>query len=420
MKINYFLLPLYFMVSSLILRVTDLKAQTISYDSDNLILRKVADKILSNTTYDFIIPDEGTILKTVNSSNFKESILIRSPYNDWRYWNGVLNIAMLQIVESLDEQKYRDFAVKNYEFAFDNLPLFKKNYHGQSKWSYPFAQAILTEELDDCGAMGGGLIEVNKISPRKDYNEYLLVAASHIINQQDRLLDKTLVRKAPHEMTLWADDLYMSIAFLSRMGKWTGENKYFDDAILQVENFTKYLYNPTKELYYHAWYDDLKTNGVAHWGRCNGWVMMAQVDLLSNLPENYPNRDKLIKNLFQQILGISRYQDITGMWHQLIDKNDSYLETSSTAMFTYGIAKAVNKGWIDKRYISIALAGWEGVKKNIQEDGQVKNICMGTGIENDLLYYYNRPAPLNDIHGLGAILLAGNEIVKYKKYNPSK
>lgn len=145
--------------------------------------------------------------------------------------------------------------------------------------------------------------------------------------------------------------------------------------------------------------------------------MMAQVELLDYLPMDYPNRKKLLKILYQQILGISRYQDISGMWHQLIDKNDSYLETSSTAMFTYSIAKAVNNGWIDKRYISIAIEGWEGLKKNINEDGLVKNICQGTGIENDLLYYYKRPTPLNDIHGLGAILLAGNEIIKFKRDN---
>ena len=38
-------------------------------------------------------------------------------------------------------------------------------------------------------------------------------------------------------MTLWADDLYMSVPYLARMGKLTGDNKYFDFAIQQVEKF---------------------------------------------------------------------------------------------------------------------------------------------------------------------------------------
>jgi unsaturated rhamnogalacturonyl hydrolase len=210
----------------------------------------------------------------------------------------------------------------------------------------------------------------------------------------------------------------MSVVFLSRMGKWTGEKRYFDDAILQGENMTKYLYDPKEELYYHCWYDDLKVNSVAHWGRCNGWIMMAQIELLDHLPVDYPKRDVLLRILGQQIRGIAKYQDVSGLWHQLLDKNDSYLETSCTAMFTYGIAKAVNNGWIDKGYITIAFEGWEGVKKNIQEDGQVKNICMGTGIQDFPGYYYKRETPLNDIHGLGAILMAGNEIIKFRKNNP--
>jgi unsaturated rhamnogalacturonyl hydrolase len=417
MKINNLLLLTCVLMSIFTLRSVHLNAQA-KPDPEANVIRKVADFILSNSTYDFIIPKENKILSSVNSSNFDKSIRIRSPYNAWYYSNGVINIGMLRIAETLSEKKYRDYVIKNYEFAFNNLPFFKSNYQGQSKWSYPFGQIIVTQELDDCGAMGAGLIEVNQISPRKEYDDYLKAAADHILQKQTRLADKTLVRSVPHKMTLWADDLYMSVAFLSRMGKVTGDTKYFDDAILQVENFTKYLYNPSKELYYHCWYSDLQVNGVAHWSRCNGWVMMAQVELLDQMPDNYPGREKVIKILQQQIRGIARYQDVSGMWHQILDKSDSYLETSGTAIYTYGVAKAVNSGWIDKRFITIALEGWKGVKRNIQDDGQIINVCAGTGIENDLIFYYQRPTPVNDIHGFGAILLAGNEIIKYRKNNP--
>jgi unsaturated rhamnogalacturonyl hydrolase len=187
---------------------------------------------------------------------------------------------------------------------------------------------------------------------------------------------------------------------------------------LQVEKFNHYLYNPSSGLYYHSWYSDLDVNGVAKWGRCNGWIMLAQVDLLEQLPEDYPGRDKLLRILLQQVVGAARYQSPSGLWHQILDKNDSYLETSVTAMFTYSIAKAVNEGWLDKRYISVAMHGWEGVKSQINENGQVSNICIGTMIEDNIAYYYNRPAPLGDTHGLGPILMAGNEIIRYRKMNP--
>ena len=89
-------------------------------------------------------------------------------------------------------------------------------------------------------------------------------------------------------------------------------------------------------------------------------------------------------------------------------------------MFTYSIARAVNEGWIDEKYIDYAKKGWEGIKSKITDDGLVKGICVGTGIGNDLDFYYNRPTEINDIHGLGAVIMAGLEVVKYSNKDALK
>jgi rhamnogalacturonyl hydrolase YesR len=236
----------------------------------------------------------------------------------------------------------------------------------------------------------------------------------YIINKQVKFPDGTLARNGPRKMTLWADDLYMSVPYLARMGRLTGDNRYFDFAIKQVESFSNYIYDNTSGLYYHAFYNDVNMNGVAHWGRCNGWVAVAQAELLNNLPVNHPKRADLIKLLLRQIVGFSRYQDLSGMWHQILDKPDSYQESSVTAMFVYTVAKAVNEGWIDKRFISIAQNGWDALAKKVTADGQIPDICIGTSIEEDIRYYYTRPVALNDTHGLGAFLMAGAEIIRAK------
>jgi unsaturated rhamnogalacturonyl hydrolase len=80
-------------------------------------------------------------------------------------------------------------------------------------------------------------------------------------------------------------------------------------------------------------------------------------------------------------------------------------------MFTYAIVRAVKKGYIEKRYLSIAEKGWEGIVSKIHVDGQVEGVCTGTGVSDNLVDYYNRPTPLNDVHGIGAVLLAGSEII---------
>jgi unsaturated rhamnogalacturonyl hydrolase len=101
------------------------------------------------------------------------------------------------------------------------------------------------------------------------------------------------------------------------------------------------------------------------------------------------------------------------MWNQLLDKSDSYDESSITAMYVYGIAKAINNNWIDPCYASIAKAAWRTLKNNeITSDGRFTNVCVGTGISDDLPFYFNRPVGDNEKHGLGLIINAGIEMMK--------
>ena len=214
---------------------------------------------------------------------------------------------------------------------------------------------------------------------------------------------------------MWADDLYMGLAFLARMGELSGDRRYFDEAAQQIINFHKHLFDETRGLMHHCWYSDVQRPGVAFWGRANGWAIMAQVDLLDRLPQDHPQRDTLLALFRRHLLGIAQYQSGEGLWHQLLDKVDSYLETSCSAMFTYAIARAVNQRYLESRYASIAQRGWEGVMSKIRSDGQVEGVCAGTGVNDDLVFYYRRPTPLNDVHGIGAVLLAGSEVLRLPK-----
>lgn len=90
---------------------------------------------------------------------------------------------------------------------------------------------------------------------------------------------------------------------------------------------------------------------------------------------------------------------------------------SSFAEWHYTIG-VLNMAMIDNRYSSIATTGWDGLKKEkILPDGQVKDIFSGTGIENDMVFYYNRPARLNEKHGLGPVIDAGIKVIRLKISN---
>jgi unsaturated rhamnogalacturonyl hydrolase len=376
------------------------------------VIQSIADAVLKEASFGFIDQKSDQKFSSPLNAPLNSQLKIESPYNDWRYWNGVLSIAMLNLGSTVHDSAYINFAVKNIEFAFNNYDFFKKSYTNQDKWNYPFGQLIVMDELDDFGAMGASLIEVNQIKKDERYSLYVTQAANLIKTHLHRLEDGTLVRAFPRKWTLWADDLYMSISLLSRLGEYSGDTVYYNDAAAQVVNFNKYLFDKKKGLMYHCWYSDTKQNGVAFWGRANGWALLAQAELLDRLPKNHPMRKKLLVLFQRHIKGVINYQDKSGLWHQLLDKSDSYLETSSSAMFTYAIARGINRGYLAGSYASVANQGWKGILTKIRPDGKVEGVCTGTGIGDDLNFYYNRPAPLNDPHGTGAVLLAGTEILK--------
>lgn len=387
-----------------------------SADSIRQVVNKVANHVMQNTSYGFVNTKTGERYTSVQGIPDTANLKSESRYTTWFYPYGVLATGMVHAGEMFHEPKLIHYALHNYEFIFDNLDYFKEKYDaGEHRVEY--SGLFRMKYLDDCGALGSGLADVcmadSGSADRNKFRDYIDRAGRYILKGGEAVLpDGTFCRPRPRKMTIWGDDLYMGVSLLARMGKITHHKEYFDEAVKQVLNFNKYLYDDRTGLFFHCWYSDIKMNGVAHWGRANGWVMFAQVALLNNLPENYPGREELIHLLLRQIVGVSRYQDSSGLWHQLLDRPSSFPETSCTAMFVYSIARAVNEGWIPKVYLKIAGKGWQGLETKIAGDGTVEDVCIGTNVSPDIAYYYDRPHPADDPHALGPVLLAGSELYK--------
>jgi len=97
--------------------------------------------------------------------------------------------------------------------------------------------------------------------------------------------------------------------------------------------------------------------------------------------------------------GAVETQSGNGLWHQLLDRTDSYLETSASAMFTFALARGVNRGWLSPAYAPAAQAGWQALSTRVRPDGRIEGICVSTTAAYDAVYYYNRPptwAPCRD------------------------
>ena len=267
--------------------------------------------------------------------------------------------------------------------------------------------------LDSCGAMGTEfLVGMMQQPGQVTAEEKAVVAriADWVTHKQDRLPDGTLWRSRSMGGTLWPDDLYMGGVFLVHWGLYTGEQKYIDDAANQIIHQAA-LEADTDGLWFHGYFMAGKQHAPFKWGRGNSWATVALVETLSAMPGNDPLRPRLIQILQAQVEGLKKVQAPDGMWRQILDKPELWEETSCTAMFAYGIARAVNRGWLDASDMAVARKAFAGIAKNVTADGVVKGTCQGTNIGRDLDYYVKRQQPDDDLHGRGVVTLAGTEIL---------
>lgn len=335
-------------------------------------------------------------------------------FSPFDYTMGVTHAGMLQCAEVTGDKKFRDFTGRHMDFIADWRPYFGKQ-RAQFKGARDkgFDKTFEPDSLDACGAMCAALIKARLANVGPDLMPVIKIWSEYIKSKQFRLDDGTLARHRPQAVSLWADDFYMSIPALAQMGRLTGDRAWYDDAAKQAVQFAGYLFDGQTGLYAHGWNAGQPDNPQYYWGRANGWAMMATVELLDVLPGDHPQRDAILRILRKHIHAIVKLQAGDGLWHQMLDKNDTYTESSCSAMFVFSIFKAINRGWISPiSYGSAAQAGWIGLTQRVNRLGQIEGTCVGTTFAADNVYYYNRPVSVYASHSYGALLLAGSEFLK--------
>lgn len=370
----------------------------------------------------FLYLDEVTPAKVVNRKTNKEitelsqitkdAMLQQGDFRLTSYEWGVTYAGMLLAGEVTGDKRYTGYAGKRLKLLADLTAFYREHPDLDVDRSSPVHSVLHPHALDDAGAMCAAMIKVEREKQDGNLRPMIDNFIDYIHNKEFRLEDGTLARNRPHRNTLWLDDLFMSVPALAQMGKLTGDVQYYDDAVNQVLQFSKRMFNSENGLYMHGWVQQMEVHPQFHWARANGWAVMTMVELLEVLPQSHPRYSAVLEQLRAHIAGLVKYQSGTGFWHQLIDRNDSYLETSATAIYTYAIARAINRGYIDKyAYASIAVLGWNAVSSMVNERGQVLGTCVGTGMAFDPAFYYFRPVNPYAAHGYGPVLLAGAEMI---------
>ncbi len=380
-------------------------------------VKEVLDRVFSfldqNTAS--IVIDPNTKEEISDLKKVKEKVIFKpGAFRLTSYEWGVTYAGMLLASEATGEKYFADYTNKRLKLLID----LAENYKPKNEKDTPIYSFLHPKALDDGGAVCAAFIKAKKNGFKGNIDPLINNFITYISEKEFRLKDGTLARNRPQENTLWLDDMFMGVPALAQMGSYTGDVKYFDDAVKQVNQFSERMFNKEKGIYMHGWVQSMSVHPQFHWARANGWAVMTLVELLEVLPKNHPGYAGVLAQLQAHIYGLVKYQDGTGFWHQLLDKNDTYLETSATAIYTYSIARAINRGYIDKMaFASSVLLGWNAVASKVNQKGQVEGTCVGTGMGFDPAFYYYRPVNLFAAHGYGTVLLAGSEVLLLLKNN---
>lgn len=375
-------------------------------------LRPYADAIVEETAFE--LTDTKTDEKFTDTDNLpiKQNLAIESDFLHWRYTSALVYDGLWELGKELNEEKYINFGDRAFRFFFDN-----KNYVAEVK-----NKGYAIEGLENFmrfkgvwndGAQTAALIKVYKEDPRDDYMDYMNQVADYFFNFDNNEAQK------PGNKNI--DQIYTKGVFMARMGKLTGEAKYFDYCVGEVLKMDSLFYDPLTGLYDQYYYAKLDVTNRIKWLRGSGWAAIAMVNILSELPRDHPGYDKVLQVFEKMVIGISAYQTKSGLWRHLVDRQDCFEETSGSTYMVYAIAKGINNGVLDPLYRDVAMAGWQGILSMQDKDGNIKNVTIGVSSSTSPSYYYSSSFDEENKHFYGPLFLAGAEMIKlYNKFDKPK
>ena len=362
----------------------------------------------------------------------------RSTFQLVGYEWGVTYAGMLLAAETTGDRRFADYTAKRFKLIADIVPMFRAQMAAAPPapppagpgpggpggprgrdgfWrGNPVRPLLAPRALDDAGSMCAALIKAQRAGVvGAELRPQIDTLIDWISHKQFRLPDGTLARNRPLANALWLDDLFMGVPALAQMGKLTGERKYYDDAVKQILQYSDRMFVKEKGLFMHGWIQDMDFHPALHWGRANGWAILTMAEVLDVLPEDHPGRAKVLELYRAHVRGLAACQSADGLWHQLLDRPETYLETSASAIFVYAIAHGINRGWIGPlAHGPMVMLGWNAVAKRVNDQGQVEGTCVGTDMAFEPVFYSHRPTSVYAAHGYGPVLLAGAEMIAFR------
>lgn len=240
---------------------------------------------------------------------------------------------------------------------------------------------------------------------------YMLTKDTSLLSFGRSFADRQWADTTPDGLTrearYWVDDMYMLPLVELQAYRATGDRVYLDRTAKIMSAYLDSLQQPSG-LFYHG------PGTPFYWGRGNGWIAAGMAELLRSMPADHPRRARIMAGYRKMMAALLRYQAPEGLWRQLVDKPESWIETSGSGMFAFAMVTGVKEGWLDARtYGPAARRAWLGLVAHLDPDGNIRDVCVGTNkasqevgsdLQKQYEFYLARGRHTGDLHGQAPVL----------------
>ena len=133
------------------------------------------------------------------------------------------------------------------------------------------------------------------------------------------------------------------------------------------------------------------------------------------------HRDQYIDDFKKMAVALAKVQRSDGFWNVSLHDPGNYggKETTGTAMFVYGMAWGIRKGYLESNeYMPVITKAWNGLLKHSVHKNGFLGYVQGTGKEpKDGQPVSKKSVPNFEDFGLGAFLLAGSEVYRLTSHD---
>ena len=341
--------------------------------------------------------------------------------NKWNYIDGCMITGILERYEITGEARFLDFADRFLSGFVEE--------DGRIRTYDPAEYS-----LDNVNP-AKNLFTLYDLTGKEKYRKALELVRSQL-STMPRTPEGNFWHKLIYPNQVWLDGIYMALPFYMEYEKRFDAQKDCEDICRQIANVEIRMRDPKTGLYYHGydasrkmyWADPDTGCSPNFWLRAEGWFILGLVDVLE-IMKDLPMQAESVHlqhMLLDLAKALSKYQDPSGLWYQLIalpELAGNYLETSGTALISAALLKAVRLGFLPESFRAVGEKAFYGIvdhrlTKNADGTPCVTGICLVGGLggeqhrDGSAAYYLSEPVVQNDAKGVGPLLLAYTEMLR--------